>query len=197
MLWNAVPSQLAKENRKFIYGSVKKGSRAKDYELALSWLIDCGQVNKVNRISKPAIPLKAYEDRSAFKLFIVDIGLMSAMVELDARTLLEGNRLFSEFKGALTEQYMHQQLICQDKFSVYYWTAENASSEVDFVIQNKGKIIALEVKAEENLKAKSLKVFTQKFHPDIAIRTSMSDFREQDWMVNLPLYAIHSLESLL
>lgn len=190
MLWNSIPSQLAKENKKFIYGIIKQGARAKDYELAMSWLIDCGLVYKIKRVAKPAIPLKAYEDLSAFKLFVVDVGLLCAMVEMDVRTLLEGNNLFEEFKGALTEQFVLQQLILMKEMSVYYWSAEKATAEIDFLVQFSGQIIPIEVKAEENLKAKSLKLFCQKYKPIMAIRTSMSDFREEDWMLNLPLYAI-------
>jgi hypothetical protein len=193
MLWNSVPAQLAKENRKFIYGLVKEGSRAKDYELALSWLIDCGLVNKVFTAVKPSLPLKAYSDNKAFKLFIVDTGLMSAMTDLDPRTLLEKNRIFNEFRGSLTEQYVFQQLVSSEEYSVFYWSPERSTAEIDFLIQYKNIIIPLEVKAEENLHAKSLRVFHEKFKPLISIRTSMTDFRKQDWLINLPLYAISEL----
>lgn len=197
MLWNSIPSQLAKENRKFIYGLIKEGSRAKDYELALSWLIDCGHVHRVCRVTKPAIPLKAYEDRSAFKLFIVDIGLLSAMGDIDAKTLLEGSAIFNEFKGALTEQYVYQQLNSTHDYVIYYWSAERSASEIDFLLQYYGNFIPVEVKAEENLQAKSLKVFKQKFNPKISVRSSMSDFRKQDWLINIPLYAINRLSELI
>jgi uncharacterized protein len=197
MVWNSIPSQLAKENRKFVYGLVKEGSRAKDYEIALSWLIDCGQVHKVCRVSKPAFPLKAYEDIGAFKMFLVDIGLLSAMADLDPKTLLEGNTTFTEFKGALTEQYVFQQLKDSGDLVIYYWSAERSTAEVDFIIQYSGRVIPIEVKAEENLQAKSLKVFNEKFNPGISIRLSMSDFRTQGWLVNLPLYAQSKLVDLL
>lgn len=197
MLWNSIPAQLAKENRKFVYGLIKTGSRARDYEAALSWLSDCGQVHKVCRVNKPGMPLKAYEDRAAFKLFIVDTGLLAAMVDLDARTLLEGHRVFSEFKGALTEQYVYQQLRSRYKDVIYYWSAERSTAEVDFLLQHKDLIVALEVKAEENLQAKSLKVFNEKYKPGHSLRLSMSDFRRQDWMTNLPLYALSELENVL
>ena len=197
MLWNSIPSQLAKENKKFIYGAVKPGSRAKDYELALSWLIDCGLVHKVCRVSKPGIPLKAYEDYNAFKLFIADVGLMGAMGDIDVRTLLEGNMIFEEFKGALTEQYVLQQLTSISDLVIYYWSAERSIAEIDFLIQYSGEVIPIEVKAEENLQAKSLKAFCQKYSPQTAIRTSMSDFRKEDWLTNLPLYAIDELTELL
>jgi len=195
MVWNSIPAQLAKENRKFIYGVVKEGSRAKDFELAIQWLVNCSQVHKVFRVSKPAIPLKFYEDRNAFKMFLVDIGLLCAMVDLDVKTLLEGNNLFSEFKGALTEQFVLQQLLVDNDSPIYYWSAERSTAEVDFVIQSGGEIIPIEAKAEENLQAKSLKVFVDKFKPSRAIRTSMSDFREQEWLVNIPLYAISELSN--
>lgn len=193
MVWNSIPSQLAKENRKFIYGVVREGARAKDFELAIQWLVNCSQVHKVFRISKPAIPLKFYEDRNAFKMYLVDIGLLSAMVELDVKTLLEGNSLFSEFKGALTEQFVLQQLKADNDFSIYYWSAERSTAKVDFVIQNEGEVIPIEVKAEENLQAKSLKVFVDKYKPRRAVRISMSDYREQEWLVNIPLYSVSEL----
>lgn len=197
MLWNSIPAQLAKENRKFIYGLIKKGSRAKDYELALSWLIDCGQVHKVCRVSKPAIPLKAYEDRAAFKLFMVDVGLLTAMGDIDAKTLLEGNVIFSEFKGALSEQYVFQQIKSVDEYVINYWSADRSTAEVDFVIQYQGLAVPVEVKAEENLQSKSLKAYVEKFNPEVALRTSMSDFREQDWLTNVPLYDIGALGRIL
>jgi predicted AAA+ superfamily ATPase len=196
MLWNSIPAQLAKENRKFIYGIIRQGARAKDYELALSWLMDCGLVHKVSNTTKPAIPLKAYEDFGTFKLYLVDIGLLAAMTDLDIKTLLDGNVTFEEFKGALTEQYVLQQLITQKDISTYYWSPDNARSEVDFLAQVKGKIIPIEVKAAENLQAKSLKVYCQKYKPEVAIRTSLSDFRKEDWMINLPLYAISELANI-
>ena len=197
MVWNSIPAQLAKENHKFIYGLIKKGSRAKDYELALSWLMDCGHVYKVSRVTKPAISLKAYEDRSAFKLFMVDVGLLSAMGDIDAKTLLEGNAIFSEFKGALTEQYVFQQLNTADEYVIYYWSADRSTAEVDFVVQYEGVVVPIEVKAEENLQAKSLKVYTEKFNPQVALRTSMSDFRQQDQLINIPLYSISEMKKLV
>lgn len=195
MIWNSIPAHLARENKKFIYRAVKQGARAKDYELALSWLIDCGLAHKVCRVSKPGFPLKAYEDFGAFKLFIVDTGLLSAMVNIDVKTLIEGNVIFTEFKGALTEQFVLQQLKTIQAIDIYYWSAEKSSSEIDFLVQQAGKIIPIEVKAEENLQAKSLKMFYQKYNPKYAIRTSMSDYRKDNWLTNLPLYAISELAS--
>lgn len=197
MLWNSIPSQLTKKHKKFIYGTIKKGSRAKDYELALSWLIDCGLVHKVCRTSKPGIPLKAYEDYSAFKLFTVDVGMLGAMGDIDVRNLLEGNVIFEEFKGALTEQYILQQLLTIKELVVYYWSAERSPAEIDFLIQYVGNVIPIEVKAEENLQAKSLKSFCQKYSPSLAIRASMSDFRKEEWMTNLPLYAANEMVKLV
>lgn len=196
MLWNSIPSQLAKENKKFIYSAIKKGARAKDFELALSWLIDCGLIYKVSRVSKPGIPLKAYDDFSAFKLFVVDVGLLAAMGSIDVRTLLDGNAIFEEFKGTLTEQFVFQQLIGNPEIALYYWSASRSVAEIDFVAQYFGKVSAIEVKAEENLQAKSLKSFYQKYPQTKAIRTSMSDYREEEWMINLPLYAIQVLAQL-
>ncbi len=197
MLWNSIPSQLAKENRKFLYGLIREGARAKDYEMAMSWLIDCGLIYKVNNITKPAIPLKAYEDIGAFKLFLVDTGLLAAMADLDARSLLDGNKLFEEFKGSLTEQYVLQQLMAQKIAAVYYWSPGNARSEVDLLVQIAGRVIPIEVKAAENLQAKSLKVYYQKYQPELAIRMSISDYRKEQWLTNLPLYAISELSASL
>jgi predicted AAA+ superfamily ATPase len=193
LLWNSIPAQLTKENKKFIYGIIREGARAKDYELAMAWLIDCGFVHKVSRVTKPSLPLKGYEDFGAFKLFILDVGLLSAMANLDARTLLDGILLFEEFKGSLTEQYVLQQLKTQNNMSVYYWSAEKSKAEIDFVVQYSGKIIPLEVKAGENLQAKSLKQFIRTHLPQTAVRTSMSDFRQEETFTNLPLYAINNL----
>lgn len=190
MLWNSILAQLAKENRKFIYGALKTGSRAKDYELALSWLIDCGLIHKVSRVSKPGIPLKAYEDYSAFKLFAVDVGLLGAMGNIDVKTLLEGNAIFEEFRGALAEQYVLQQLISNDNMFICYWSADKSTAEIDFLIQYGSGVFPVEVKASENLQAKSLKAFCQKYASKTAVRTSMSDYRKEDWLINIPLYAI-------
>lgn len=197
MIWNSIPAHLARENKKFIYRAVKQGARAKDYELALSWLIDCGLTHKVCRVSKPGFPLKAYEDFGAFKLFIVDTGLLSAMGNIDVKTLIEGNVIFTEFKGALTEQYVLQQLKTIQDIDIYYWSAEKSSSEIDFLVQHAGDIIPIEVKAEENLQAKSLKIFYKKYNPKSTIRISMSDYRKDNWLTNLPLYAINELANVV
>lgn len=196
MLWNSIPSQLAKENKKFIYGLVREGGRAKEYETAIMWLSDCGLIHKVSRVNTAGIPLKAYEDLKAFKLFIVDVGLLGCMVGLHQRTFLDGNELFSEFKGALTEQYVCQQLKTIDDLNIYYYTNNRGSCEVDFVVDNGGSIIPVEVKAETNLKAKSLKTYRERFNPEISVRTSMTDYKQEDRLLNLPLYAIEQIGML-
>ncbi|MFV0361685.1 MAG: ATP-binding protein [Suipraeoptans sp.] len=197
MLWNSIPAQLARENRKFVYGHIRDGARAREYELAMQWLLDCGLIHKVNRITKPDMPLLAYTDQSAFKLYMLDVGLLAAKSDLDLKAILEGNRIFEEFKGALTEQYVMQQLLSDCKILPYYWTAERATAEVDFILQSESAVIPLEVKAEENLKAKSLKQYVTKFAPKCAVRSSMSDYRKEDWLVNLPLWAIKTVPRLL
>lgn len=193
MLWNSIPSQLAKENKKFLYGLVREGARAKDYETAIMWLSDCGLVHKVSRVNTAGIPLRAYEDLKAFKLFVVDIGLLGCMTGLRQRTLLDGNALFTEFKGALTEQYVCQQLKTIEDLDIYYYTNNRGSCEVDFIVDTGEKIIPVEVKAEVNLRAKSLKTYQEKFSPEICVRTAMSDYKREDWLVNLPLYAIDQI----
>lgn len=193
MLWNSIPSQLAKENKKFIYGLVREGARAKEYETAVIWLSDCGLVHKVSRVNAAGIPLKAYEDLKAFKLFMVDVGLLGCMAGLRQRTLLEGNDLFKEFKGALTEQYVCQQLKTVEDLGVWYYTNDRGSCEVDFIADTGELIIPVEVKAEINLKAKSLKTFQEKFSPGISVRTSTADYKKTDRLVDLPLYAIERI----
>ncbi|ETA79288.1 ATP-binding protein [Youngiibacter fragilis] len=193
MLWNSIPAQLAKENKKFIYGLIKEGARAKEYEIAMLWLTDCGLVHKIQRVVTPSLPLKAYEDLKAFKLYLLDVGLLSCMTGLRQVVLLEGNNLFREFKGALTEQYVLQQLKTLDGIDTYYWSAERGTSEVDFVIDNGTYITPLEVKAAENLQSKSMKVYRDKYKPNMSIRTSMADYRRDDWLLNLPLWAVETI----
>ena len=197
LVWNSIPMQLAKENKKYIYGQVREGARAKDFELAIQWLLDCGLIHKVQRINKPSLPLKAYMDLNAFKVFLLDIGLLIAMTDLDVKVILEGNKIFTEFKGALTEQYVLQQLISENGVMPYYYSATNSQGEIDFVVQGKTSVIPIEVKAEENLRAKSLKAFCDKYSPKFAVRTSMSDYRKQDWMTNIPLYNIDRIRDYL
>ena len=196
MLWNSIPSQLAKENKKFIYGLIREGARAKDYETAILWLSDCGLVHKVSRVNTAGIPLKAYEDLKAFKLFVVDVGLLACMTGLRQSTLLDGNDLFTEFKGALTEQYVCEQLKTIENLRIYYYTNDRGSCEIDFIADTGEQIIPIEVKAETNLRAKSLKVYREKFAPEMSVRTSMADFKKEDRLVNLPLYAIEQMTDL-
>lgn len=191
MVWNSIPMQLAKENRKFIYGMVREGARARDFELAIQWLLDCGLIHKSYRIRKPGMPLISYMDMASFKLYMLDIGLLGARGNLDAITLLEGNSVFTEFKGALTEQFVAQEL-ASSGIELYYYSAENSSGEVDFVIQRTNKVIPIEVKAEENLQAKSLRELCKKYGLQDAVRSSMSGYRQQDWMVNVPLYMLRN-----
>ena len=197
MLWNSLPSQLCRENKKFVYGRIKPGARARDYELAMTWLIDCGLVYKVTRISRPELPLKAFEDAKAFKLFVSDVGLLGAMTALDSKTLLEGNQLFSSFKGAMTEQYFFQQLITQDDMAVHYWSYDKGMAEIDFVLQCDSGIIPVEVKAELNLQSKSLRSYRQRFGPAISIKSSMADYNKNEGIINLPLYSLHEIRSII
>lgn len=197
MLWNSIPAQLARENKKFVYGHIKPGARAKEFELAMAWLLDSGLIHSVHRVTKPAMSLKAYEDVTAFKLFLVDTGLLAAIVDIDARTLLEGNEIFEEFKGALTEQYVLQQLLTKKDWITYYWSATKGHAEIDFLLQITGQVIPVEVKAENNLKAKSLRVYAGQFKPEKSIRCSMADYRKEENLINLPLYAVLSLDTVL
>ena len=193
MLWNSIPSQLARENKKFIYGLVREGGRAREYETAIMWLSDCGLVHKVSRVNAAGIPLKTYEDLKAFKLFIVDVGLLGCMTGLRQRTLLDGDDLFVEFKGALTEQYVCQQLKTIEDLGVYYYTNDRGSCEIDFVVDTGEQIVPIEVKAETNLRAKSLKTYRDRFEPELSVRTTMAEYKKEDWLLNLPLYAIENI----
>jgi predicted AAA+ superfamily ATPase len=186
-IWHSVPAQLSRENKKFSPGIVQKGSRLNDYELALQWLLDCGLIYKVKQVSKPSVPLISYET-SFFKIFVNDIGLLSTKSEIDVKTLLEGNRIFEEYKGALTEQYVLQEMIANG-ITPFYWSS-SGTAEVDFVFRHGSDIYPLEVKAEENLQSKSLKVYSEKYNPPFALRTSMKDYRKESWLINIPLYAI-------
>ncbi len=193
MVWHSILTQLSKENRKYIYGQIKKGARAKDFETAIDWLSDAGLIVKINRVESGKLPLSAYLEMDDFKLFLLDVGLLNAKGNLDPTIILEKDKILVEFKGAFTEQYVCQQLVVKRPNQVYYWSAEKASAEIDFVLQEKNAVLPIEVKAEENLKAKSLKVFVEKYQTGKAIRTSMSPYREEDWLINVPLYALESL----
>ncbi len=192
MIWHAIPMQLAKENKKFFFGQIKKGARSSTYEIAIRWLEDCGLIHRVYRVTKPAIPLSAYKELNVFKIYLLDVGLLGAMSGLSSQAIIDGSTVFTEFKGALTEQYVLQQFLSDTEYVPYYFSPSE-HNEIDFVVQRATDIVPVEVKAEENLHAKSLKAYCDKYKPALAVRTSMTDYREQDWMVNLPLYAIHNL----
>lgn len=193
MVWESIPIQLAKENKKFFFGKMKKGARSADFEVAVQWLVDCGLVHKVSRVNEPRIPLAAYKDFSAYKLFASDIGLLGAMSGLDARSIIEGNTLFTEFKGALTEQYVLQQMISDTKYKPYYFGTEKAVFEQDFLIQKDMAAVPIEVKAETNVRSQSLKAFYDKFKPKYSVRFSLLPYRNQEWLINIPLYAVCNL----
>lgn len=190
MVWNSIPSQLARDNKKFIYGALRKGARANDFEIAIQWLVDSGLVHKVHRISKPVVPLKFYEDMASFKLFLLDCGLLGALSETPPEQILIGDNVFEEYKGAFTENYVLQQLKSLPRTFVYYYSNDNSTLEIDFVVQHEAHVIPIEVKAEENLRAKSLRQFVTDNSGLHGVRFSMSDYREQNWLTNVPLWAV-------
>ena len=190
MVWDSIPMQLAKENKKFFFGQIKKGARSTEFEKAIQWLVDSGLVYRVHKVNEPHVPLSAYKELVYFKLFFVDVGLLGAMSELDLHSVIEGNRLFVEFKGALTEQYVLQQMISDTEYTPYYYGTETSTFEQDFLIQKGMEAVPIEVKAETNIRSQSLKAFYDKFHPEISVRLSLQNFKDQDWMVNIPLYAV-------
>ena len=190
LAWASIPRHLSRENKRFVFGQVRKGGRAADFEECLAWLEEAGLIHKVQRVDKPGLPLSAYAEQAIFKVFLLDIGLLGAMCELNPEAILAGSAVFTEFKGALTEQYVCQELIASCGFTPFYWSAENSTGEIDFLVQDGGKIYPIEVKAEENLKAKSLRFFASKYDGVHARRFSMSGYRDRDWMRNVPLYAI-------
>lgn len=189
MVWNSIPFQLAKENRKFMYGALREGARAKDFELAIQWLEDAGLILKSYRVSKPDIPLIAYMEMNSFKMFMFDVGLLTAKTGLSARLLLEGSRIFEEFKGALTEQYVAQELHAAG-YPLYYFATARSTGEIDFMLQGDLDCVPIEVKAEQNLRARSLRAFCDKYKPGMAIRSSMSNYKQEDWLTNVPLYML-------
>lgn len=195
MVWQSIPAQLARENKKFIYGAVRKGARAKDFEIAIQWLIDAGLVHKVERTRDAKVPLKFYADMDAFKLYLLDVGLLGALTQTPASQIIIGNNVFSEYKGAFTENFVLQQLKSLDSLPIYYYSKDNSTQEVDFVVQANSRILPIEVKAEDNVKSKSLHAFICKdfasYHLK-GVRFSMLGFQSQEWMENIPLYAIES-----
>ena len=190
LVWRSLPGQLARENKKFLYSAVKPGARARGYEEAIQWLVDAGLVYRVPRIRKPGLPLASYEDPSAFKLYLLDVGLLGAASRLDASTIVEGSRLFTEFKGSLTENFVCQSLVTTGKVVPYYWSAESSTGEVDFVYDFAGRIVPVETKAELNLRAKSLRTFIERNGLGSGIRLSLAGFDHQSWVTNVPLYAV-------
>ena len=190
MVWDSIQMQLAKKNRKFFFGKMKKGARSSEFEVAIQWLLDSGLVHKVSRVNEPHVPLSAYKDFSAYKLFVLDVGLLCAMSELDAKSIIDGNTLFVEFKGALTEQYVQQELVASTPYTAYYYGSEKATFEQDFLIQKENKVVPIEVKAETNVRSQSLKAFYEKYRPNLSVRFSLLPYKRQDWMVNIPLYAV-------
>lgn len=190
LIWHSIIGQLAKENSKFIYSMLRKGSRAKEFELAIEWLKDAGLIYKVTRVNKPGLPVNAYADWSDFKIYLNDVGLMCALGELNAEIILSGHSLFKEFKGTVSEQYILQQLISKG-FHPYYWAPENADAEVDFLIQKDNQVVPIEVKSAENVRSRSLRSYFDRYHPQVCIRTSLAGFQQQEWMQNIPLYFFH------
>ena len=193
MVWESIPMQLAKENKKFFFGQIKKGARSSEFETAIQWLTDCGLVYKVNKVNEPKIPLSFYKDFSSYKLFLIDIGILCAMTDLDEKTIISGNEIFVEFKGALTEQYVLQQLVSDNKYVPYYFGTEKSNFEQDFMVQKDGNIVPIEVKAECNVHSRSLRVFCDKYPIKKAVRFSMQKHIDQGWMENIPLYAVCNL----
>ncbi|MDO4512016.1 MAG: ATP-binding protein [Bacteroidales bacterium] len=196
MVLDAIPSQLAKENKKFIYGALKKGARAKEFELAIQWLIDAGIVLKINRTAKPTIPLKIYEDFGAFKLFLCDCGLLGCLAEAPQELVITNNDIFKEYKGAYTESFVAQQLVCNQDLCIYYWSQSDSKCEIDFLVQSGSRVIPIEVKAEDNVHSKSLATFCRTLYPGLqGLRLSMKPHVEQDWMQNFPLCTVeHSID---
>lgn len=196
LIWKSIPGQLARENGKFMYGHVKPGARAKDLEDALQWLVGAGMAYKVCKIEKPAMPLSAYSQSNYFKLYLADIGLLRRMSKLPAAVIFEDSKLYAEFKGALTENYVLNELVNLDGDVPYYWKSGN-TAEVDFVHQIDEKIVPIEVKASTNVKARSLSVYRQKYLPEVAVRTSMLNLKKDDGLLNIPLYMIWNIEELI
>lgn len=192
MVLQSLPSQLSKENKKFIYGVLRQGARAKDYEVAIQWLIDAGIVYKINRATQPTMPLAMYEEIDVFKLFMLDCGLLACLADVPASQILTSDNIFKEWKGAFSEQYVLQQLlVSQPKIS--YWSSNDSKCEIDFLLQTDQAIVPIEVKAEENVKSKSLHYFVTELYPQLhGIRFSMKDYIQQDWITNVPLYAASS-----
>jgi predicted AAA+ superfamily ATPase len=190
LLWESIPSQLAKENKKFVYTAVRNGARARDFETAIQWLCDAGVIYKVTRVRSGELPLKGFEDIDSFKLYTLDIGLHGALCGLEAATLVQGSEFFLQYKGAMTEQFVLQELRCKEDIEIHYWTPDESRAEIDFVVQCKGEVIPIEVKAEKHLKAKSIGIYIKQNNPHNVIRTSLAPFQKGDVVTDIPLYAL-------
>lgn len=196
LLWKSIPLQLARENAKFIYGEVKSGSRARDLEDSLRWLIDAGLINKVSRIEQPHIPLAAYEDRKSFKLYVGDTGLLCRKAEVSVSDVLLNPNIFGEFKGRLVENYVQQQLMAMGHKSLFYWTSGN-TAEIDFVIKHENLVLPVEVKSGTNARSRSLKVYREKYKPELALRFSLQNLKREDGLLNVPLYLIEHYQRFI
>lgn len=194
LVWNSIPAQLARENKKFIYGAVKTGGRARDLENAVQWLVDSGLAYRVHRCNTPTIPLKFYEDFNAFKLYLLDVGLLGALADAPASLMLVSNDVFKEYKGSFSENYVLQHLVAILDTQIYYFSKNNSTQEVDFLVQHNNRIVPIEVKAETNVKSKSLRTFVTVDHADKSLkglRCSMLPYVDQIWMENIPLYSVY------
>lgn len=196
-IWNNFNTQLARENKKFIYGALKPSARAAEYENAINWLVDSGLMYKINRVNACKIPLEGYIDYNAFKLYFIDVGLLAAKNNLNIQTILEGNKIFTEYKGSLTEQYVLGEIKSNYNIPINYWSNEAGQAEVDFIIQCENRVIPIEVKAEENLQSKSLKVLVEKYKTEHNVRTAMTDYKKENWLINIPLYCIENIEKIV
>jgi predicted AAA+ superfamily ATPase len=190
LIWNSIPIHLGKENKKFIFAAVKKSARARDYEEALQWLIDAELIYKVQEITAPKLPLIKYGDHEAFKIYLLDVGLLGAMSRLPARVIVEGDQLFTEFKGSLTENYVGQALKVAYGYPLYYWTS-GREAEVDFILEHDGRIYPLEAKSGNSIKSKSLLVYNEKYHPPEISRATLKNLKKDGDLCNYPLYFIH------
>lgn len=190
MVWQTIPAQLFRENKKFIFGAVSRGSRAKDFEIAIQWLCDAGLVHRVQRVSKPELPLKIYAEMNAFKLYLSDIGLLGAMAEVQPAQILVNNNIFKEYKGGMTEQYVLQQMVSHEMGGIYYHSTDESRLEIDFLVQREGALLPIEVKAEGNVRSNSLSNLLQKRSDLHAERYSMLPYKEQEHLTNVPLYAV-------
>lgn len=195
-IWSSIPSQLSRENKKFIYKAVKQGVRAREYEDALTWLCNAGLTYKIYRNSKPALPVSAYDDLTAFKLYMVDVGLLRRLAFLDPVSFQEGNRLFSEFKGALSENYILQSLVAQYEVTPRYWSS-GSTAELDFTIQRANDIIPIEVKSDENVRGKSLTLYNQKYSPQLRVRFSLKNLKKDDNLINIPMFLADYLDKFI